>query len=558
MAFARSPALQAIMPFPAISGERAGIDRIGRGAQERDAIVITEIPFQVNKARLLERIAELVNEKKLEGIADLRDESDRSGMRIVVELKRDAVPQVVLNKLYKLTPMQSSFGVINLAIVNGQHNNGPVAKFKVQQAAAEGKIRFLIGTSGSMGEGMNLQVHTTDGHFVDGAWNPAILEQRGGRYHRQGSKQLSVRTHRYLVSGTVDAKMYDLAAMKDAWNIELWLGEADEIVDFDEDDRNFQGLADTAAIPQSTLDYYRARRAAGTSLEAVKAAQEVIAKKDARIAEIDQEIEYRRGKIKEYSEKIARGEGTDQDRNRVEGHTENIAKLEQFRERFDSERRQLAEHIEALRRENEAAMQYIAAYEDAKKEGRPVEEVERERGLPGPQGQPGNEKSWFGGGAARQRTLPGGGEGTEEAGYEAPSAQAAPGAERPERMEEPPSVPEREERAEEEEAVRYPLKAPERREEPGNAFLGTLRLTPQEQAELNAGRIPDTVRAELKARTVEGLAAVLAEVGRHRQLIVFTHDTRLSDALRRLGLPADIRTINRDAMSNVWLAEGAS
>jgi len=99
---------------------RAGIDRIGRGSQERDAIVITEIPFQVNKARLLERIAELINEKKIDGISDLRDESDRSGMRIVVELKRDAVPQVVLNKLYKLTPMQSSFGVINLAIVNGQ------------------------------------------------------------------------------------------------------------------------------------------------------------------------------------------------------------------------------------------------------------------------------------------------------------------------------------------------------------------------------------------------------------------------------------------------------
>ncbi|MGH8525894.1 MAG: DNA gyrase subunit A, partial [Gammaproteobacteria bacterium] len=99
---------------------RAGIDRIGRGSQERDAIVITEIPFQVNKARLIERIAELVNEKKLEGVSDLRDESDRTGMRIVVELKRDAVPQVVLNKLYKLTPMQSSFGVINLAIVNGQ------------------------------------------------------------------------------------------------------------------------------------------------------------------------------------------------------------------------------------------------------------------------------------------------------------------------------------------------------------------------------------------------------------------------------------------------------
>ncbi len=99
---------------------RAGIDRIGRGSGERDAIIVTEIPFQVNKSRLIERIAELINEKKLDGVSDLRDESDRTGMRIVVELKRDAVPQIVLNKLYKLTPMQSSFGVINLAIVNGQ------------------------------------------------------------------------------------------------------------------------------------------------------------------------------------------------------------------------------------------------------------------------------------------------------------------------------------------------------------------------------------------------------------------------------------------------------
>src|SRR5499433_1951760 len=99
---------------------KASIDRIGRGSQERDAIIVTEIPFQVNKGKLIERIAELANEKKLEGISDVRDESDRHGMRIVVELKRDAVPQVVLNKLFKLTPMQSSFGVINLAILNGQ------------------------------------------------------------------------------------------------------------------------------------------------------------------------------------------------------------------------------------------------------------------------------------------------------------------------------------------------------------------------------------------------------------------------------------------------------
>jgi DNA gyrase subunit A len=87
---------------------------------ERQSIVVTEIPYQVNKARLVEKIAELVREKKIEGIADLRDESDRDGMRIVIELKRDENPQVMLNQLYKQTQMQSSFGIINLAIVNNR------------------------------------------------------------------------------------------------------------------------------------------------------------------------------------------------------------------------------------------------------------------------------------------------------------------------------------------------------------------------------------------------------------------------------------------------------
>jgi len=99
---------------------RAAVDEIGRGDRVRNAVVITELPYQVNKARLHERIAELVQEKKLDGISDIRDESNREGMRLVVELKRDAVPQVVLNKLFKLTPMQSSFGIINIAILDGQ------------------------------------------------------------------------------------------------------------------------------------------------------------------------------------------------------------------------------------------------------------------------------------------------------------------------------------------------------------------------------------------------------------------------------------------------------
>src|SRR5215210_7676066 len=83
----------------------------------RSQIVVTEIPYQVNSAKLMEDIAALVRDRKLEGISDLRNESDRDGMRIVIELKRDAIPRVVLNQLYKHTQMQSTFGVIMLALV---------------------------------------------------------------------------------------------------------------------------------------------------------------------------------------------------------------------------------------------------------------------------------------------------------------------------------------------------------------------------------------------------------------------------------------------------------
>ncbi len=96
---------------------KAGIEKFNK---DREAIVVTEIPYQVNKARLIERIAGLVNDKIIEDISDIRDESDRDGMRIVVELKRGAEPQIVLNQLYKHTSMQEGFSMIFLAVVNNQ------------------------------------------------------------------------------------------------------------------------------------------------------------------------------------------------------------------------------------------------------------------------------------------------------------------------------------------------------------------------------------------------------------------------------------------------------
>ncbi|WP_413167383.1 DNA gyrase C-terminal beta-propeller domain-containing protein [Capilliphycus salinus ALCB114379] len=91
-----------------------------RGRPEREAIIITQLPYQTNKAALIEKIAEMVNDKRIEGISDIRDESDRQGMRIVVELRRDAYPRVVLNNLYKQTPLQTNFGANMLALVNSR------------------------------------------------------------------------------------------------------------------------------------------------------------------------------------------------------------------------------------------------------------------------------------------------------------------------------------------------------------------------------------------------------------------------------------------------------
>lgn len=116
----RQPIREAYVTGRGILQMRASAEIEENEKNGRQRIIVDEIPYQVNKARLIERIAELVNAKKIEGISDLRDESDRNGMRIVIELKRDANGQVVLNQLYRHTSMQDSFGVNLLAIVDGR------------------------------------------------------------------------------------------------------------------------------------------------------------------------------------------------------------------------------------------------------------------------------------------------------------------------------------------------------------------------------------------------------------------------------------------------------
>lgn len=98
----------------------AEIETLRQNGREKEAIIVTQLPYQTNKAALIERIADMVNDKKIDGISDIRDESDRQGMRIVIELKRDAYPRVVLNNLYKHTPLQANFGANMLALVKGE------------------------------------------------------------------------------------------------------------------------------------------------------------------------------------------------------------------------------------------------------------------------------------------------------------------------------------------------------------------------------------------------------------------------------------------------------
>ena len=129
---------------------RATMEENAKG--DRTSIVVTEIPYQVNKAKLIEKIAELVREKTLEGISDLRDESDREGLRIVIELKRGEVADVVLNNLYKHTPLQTTFGIIMLAIVGGRPVVLPLAdllralhRVPARRGAAADRVRAAEG-----------------------------------------------------------------------------------------------------------------------------------------------------------------------------------------------------------------------------------------------------------------------------------------------------------------------------------------------------------------------------------------------------------------------------
>jgi len=156
--------------------------------KDREAIVITQIPFQVNKAAMVERIAELVREKRIEGVADLRDESDRDGMRVVIEMKRDASPDVVLNQLYRYTPLQSSFAVNMLALDRGRPREMTlrdliVAFVDFREEVVVRRVKFELSKARDRGHvlvGLAIAVANIDEfiHIIRSSKDPAEARER--------------------------------------------------------------------------------------------------------------------------------------------------------------------------------------------------------------------------------------------------------------------------------------------------------------------------------------------------------------------------------------------
>ena len=178
---------------------------VGRGRQ-RLAIIVTELPFQVNKAAWIEKIAELVNQGRIEGIADLRDESDRDGMRVVIELKRDVPPAVILERLYKLTQLQSNFGVIMLAIVDGQPRQLPLREMlqeflSFRETTLTRQYRYELDKSGERAhvlEGLLRSLDRLDDvidilrHAPDGSTAKATMKERFEFSDRQADAILAM------------------------------------------------------------------------------------------------------------------------------------------------------------------------------------------------------------------------------------------------------------------------------------------------------------------------------------------------------------------------------
>lgn len=294
-----------------------------------------------------------------------QDEVDK---RKMVEYELVNLHKVVRDKL-----IEAGIPADQIAILNQASNSTPKAKFKIQEEQAAGKKRFLIGTTPSMGEGMNLQYNTTDIHHYDVPWTPAALEQRDGRGVRQGNDLEKVRIHRYIGKGTSDAKMYAILHRKAEWNRELWNGEADEVTDFDQDGKNYDDISADAQISQKVLDYWQTSRRVKIAEGQLPKLQEHADDIQERINDVDKDVAHRTAKIEEYNQEIKRGYGNDFLRKRITDHQSNLEQLALDRAKFEQLHNEAVSRVDSIKAELAKDKTSLRAQViEAKKEGLPV------------------------------------------------------------------------------------------------------------------------------------------------------------------------------------------
>ncbi|SMP14242.1 DNA gyrase subunit A [Desulfurobacterium pacificum] len=230
--------------------------------RKKTAIVITELPYQVNKADLIKKIADLVKDKKIEGISDIRDESDREGIRVVIELKRDATPEVVLNKLYKFTPLQSNFNFNMIALVNGEPKLLNLKRYleefiKFRKEVILRRTAFLLRKAEArlhILEGLKIALENIDRvvEAIKKAESPAVaqqkLEEEFGLTEKQSKAILEMRLQRLTglerekieneyQSLTKDAEYYRFVMENEKEQKKLIKQDMDEIIETYGDER---------------------------------------------------------------------------------------------------------------------------------------------------------------------------------------------------------------------------------------------------------------------------------------------------------------------------------
>lgn len=292
-----------------------------------------------------------------------------------------------------------------IAIVNGAVNNTPGKKQKVADDYETGKLRILIGTTKSMGEGMDLQADTVAIHNVDVPWTPAELTQRNGRGVRQGNKQDLVHVFNYVTKGSLDAFMYGKLARKDKWNKELWTSDKDFMsndMNLDEESGlSYEELSQSLTIDETELAYWNNIYASEMKNDELARLDKELATLNNRVSNIRNDIADRQKKIGDYETDIqsqsAEGKDVTYLEARIEGHKEKISESEKMLEDFvkelgvkTAERKAVYDQLQALRqvisaRGEDELLDDVALAEDepgtviGRKEQETIEKLEAEK-----------------------------------------------------------------------------------------------------------------------------------------------------------------------------------